>query len=184
MPVSEYHRSLQCFGTVLVWISELCSDLFFSLGLQTKGDVHGGGEGVQHWTGHCYAADQAEGNSAEYPQEARLLLRRVREYCAVPPAQGTSVPPRGQNPNGSAPTQMFSAWLPGYTFSVAGIVLNAGCVHHLPRRNSQQQRMAAVFCMCYTQYSTEISAACGWVIWPPPPKKIHLRFKSISIHPA
>lgn len=123
-------------------IFELWSELFFSFGLQTKGDVHGGGEGVQHWAGHCYAADQAEGNGAEHPQEARLLLRRVREYCAVPPQQGTSVPPRGQNLNGSAPTQMFSARLPGYTFVVAGIVSIAGCVHHLPRHNFQQQRMA------------------------------------------
>lgn len=48
MPTLECHRPSLCFETIFTCIIELCSELFFSFGVQTKGDVHGGGEGVQH----------------------------------------------------------------------------------------------------------------------------------------
>lgn len=36
-----------------------------------KGDVHGGGKGIQHRTGHCHASHQAQGDGRERPEEAR-----------------------------------------------------------------------------------------------------------------
>lgn len=70
---SSSYYSVQCFSVELRPI--FCIFMFV-----TKGDVHGGGEGVQHWAGHCHAADQAEGDSRECSEEACSWLCRVCKW--------------------------------------------------------------------------------------------------------
>lgn len=43
--------------------------IFTSLLNFLLGDVHGGGESLQHWTSHCHAADQTEGDCWDRNEE-------------------------------------------------------------------------------------------------------------------
>ncbi len=69
------YRLISSFSSCSV---QLCGYFTVLLLLSVStGHVYGGGEGVQHWAGHCHAAEQTEGDRWSCPQKTRSRLRHL-----------------------------------------------------------------------------------------------------------